>query len=161
MFVYPDKEFNQLALADALGVSSTAISKSLKRLVKEGLIVLDKEKWQISISLNRGNPAVIGLKRAENLRMLYDSGLCMFLFDSFPGATLVVFGSYSFGEDVSSSDIDIAVIGSSEKDTSLDAFEKILHRKIVLQFYPSLGKIHKYLKDNILNGILIKGGFEI
>ena len=124
-------------------------------------IVLNKEKWQISIGLNIGNPRIIGLKRAENLRMFYDSGLFMFLFDSFPGATLSLFGSYSFGEDFTDSDIDIAVIGSSEKNISLDKFEKSLHRKIVIQFYPSLGKVHKNLKENILNGILIKGGFEL
>ena len=72
-----------------------------------------------------------------------------------------VFGSYSRGDDTLSSDIDIAIIGRKEKGISLENFEKRLERKIILNFYPSLKEVHKELKENICNGIVLSGGVEL
>jgi len=154
------KSFNALNLANALKVSPTAIAKSLNQLEKEGLIKIKKDK-RFSIEFNRDNPRAIAFKRVENLRLIYESGLSEVLFEEFPGATIILFGSYSYGEDTISSDIDVAIIGSKEKEIKTDKFEKALGKKIILHFYPSFKEIHKNLKENILNGILLKGGVEL
>lgn len=152
--------FNALELSNYLKVSSTAIIKSLDLLKKEELINIKKEK-RFSITFNRDNSKALAFKRVENLRGIYESGLFEFLFWEFPGATIILFGSYSFGEDTSNSDIDIAVVGTKERKIDVGKFEKILGKKVVIQFYSSFKEIHKNLRENILRGIILKGDIEL
>ena len=79
----------------------------------------------------------------------------------FAGATIILFGSYSRGDDTTSSDIDIAVIGRKDKNIKLTDFDKDLERTIFINFYPSFKEIHKHLKENLFNGIVLAGGIEI
>jgi len=160
---------SQREIAKNLKVSPTAIGKALKLLEKEGILKVRKSSnLKINlIELNRDNKKTIQLKRAENLKMLYESGLSDFLNENFTGAVVILFGSYSRGEDVwyskddeKNSDIDIAVIGRREKFVNLERFERILRRKVVINFYENLN-IHRHLKENILNGIVLSGGIEL
>ncbi|MEI6732119.1 MAG: ArsR family transcriptional regulator, partial [archaeon] len=91
--------FNLRGIARPLKASPTAVSNSLKKLEKEGLVKITRSKTMNlhSIELNRDNPLTIELKRVENLRLIYESRLSNFLKDSFPGCTIVLFGSYSRG----------------------------------------------------------------
>ena len=43
----------------------------------------------------------------------------------------------------------------------LEKYEKILNRRININFYDSWKKIHENLKNNILNGIILHGGVEL
>ena len=155
--------FNLRSLARALEVSSTAIAKALPGLEKNQIVKVkkDKESKRLSIELNRDSFTIIQLKRVENLRMIYESGLVNFLSDSFPGKTIVLFGSYSLGEDTIKSDIDIVIIDAKEKNIELSEYNKKLDRLIFLHFYPDFKKIGIPLKENILNGIVLKGGFTL
>ena len=163
LFIKSGMSFNARRLARQLEVSQPAISKALPFLKKNKLVMVkkDKESKRLSIELNRANPLVIGLKRAENLKMIYESGLVDFLSEEFPGCTIILFGSYSLGEDTTNSDIDIAAIGTKEKELDLEKFEKALKKKIIIQFYSNFKEIHKNLKENLFNGILLKGGIEL
>src|SRR3989344_6175695 len=104
-------KFNQSRIAKMLKVSPTAIAKVLPLLEKEGLIKIEKGK-NINLNfifLDQNNKRAIELKRIENLKNIYESGLSDFLEESFPGCTIIIFGSYSRGEDTIKSDIDVAV----------------------------------------------------
>lgn len=155
--------FNLRGLARPLNVSLTAVSKALKLLKQENLVKVEKDpdSKRLSIELNKKNPKVFALKRIENLKLIYESGLIEYLSENFPGAALILFGSYSFGEDTVNSDIDIAVVGSKEKEIKLSNFDKILERTIILHFYDDLGGINKNLRANILNGITLEGAVEL
>jgi predicted nucleotidyltransferase len=85
----------------------------------------------------------------------------MFLEENLTGGTIILFGSYAKGEDIKTSDIDIAVIERKKKQLNLEKFEFILNREINIQFYDSWRNIHKYLKNNILNGIVIAGSVDL
>jgi len=163
LFVNAGTVFNARALAKGLEVSQPAISKALPALEQNSYIRVkkDKESKRLSIGLNRDNPLITGLKRSENLKMLYESGLPEYLSDDFPGCTIILFGSYSRGEDTMESDIDMAVIGTKEKSMDLEKFEKMLNKKVIVQFYPDFREINKHLRENLFNGILIKGGIEL
>lgn len=163
LFVKAGESFNARGLAKNLEVSQTAILKSFPTLERETLIRVrqDSESKRWSIELNRDNQNAIFLKRAENLKMLYESGLANLLYEKLPGALIILFGSYSYGTDTFDSDIDIAVIGVRAKNIDLKRFESILNRKISLQFYGKISEIHKNLKNNIMNGIVLKGVIEI
>ena len=154
---------NQREIARMLGVSPTAVANALPDLEKEGIIKLVKGKNinLNSVMLDRESEKAVFFKRAENLKMLYESGIIQFLYRQFPGSAAVLFGSYSRGEDTLKSDIDIAVIGSKDKAVELEEFEKKLERSVSLNFYGSLKVIEKNLRDNILNGIVLSGGIEL
>ncbi len=154
---------NLREIAKALKKTPTAVSNALGELKKEGIINVEKSPRinLLSIQLNRDNSRAIGLKRIENLKMIYESGLVDFLKEKFPGCTIILFGSYSKGEDTIKSDIDIAVIGAKEKGLDLAKFDKLLERETTPNFYLSFNAIHKHLLDNILNGILLNGGVEL
>jgi len=161
---------NLRGIAKLLKTSPTAVSNSLDELEKEHLIKINKSKTMnlFLIEFNRDNVKAIEFKKTENLRMFYDSGIYDFLFNEFPGCAIILFGSYSRGEDVlgsenlgNSSDIDISIIGTKGKQMNLIKFEKMLERKIIINFYQSFKEIHKHLKENIFNGFILSGGIEL
>ncbi|MBS3085380.1 nucleotidyltransferase domain-containing protein [Candidatus Pacearchaeota archaeon] len=158
--------FNARGLAMLLNRTQAGVVKALPELEKQGLVKItkDKDSGRWSIEFNKDNQKAIELKRVENLQMIYESGLARFLQNSFPGATIILFGSYSRGEDVQTSDVDIAVIGLKGKknnELNLTIFERLLQKKIIINFYHSFKEIHKHLKENILNGIILSGGVEL
>lgn len=163
LFIKSGMSFNERGLAKKLQVSPTAISNSLAKLQKEGLIKVekDKESKRLSIRLDKDNLKVFALKRTENLRLIHESGLADFLLENFPGATIVLFGSYAFGEDTASSDIDIAVIGAKDRIIDTSKYAKVLERQININFYKDFKSIHKNLLSNIVNGITLHGGIEL
>lgn len=163
------QSLNLRGIAKPLRRSPTAVSKSLQNLEKEGLVKIRKADniRLLSIELNRDNEKAIELKRVENLKLIYESGLAKFLEENFPGTTIILFGSYSRGDDIWNlseehrSDIDIAVIGTKGKEIKLTEFDNKLERMIVINFYPSFKEIHKHLRDNILNGIILSGSVDL
>ncbi|MFA4887272.1 MAG: nucleotidyltransferase domain-containing protein [Candidatus Nanoarchaeia archaeon] len=163
LFIKTGTSFNALHLAKALHVSQPAISKALPNLEKNNLINVekDKESKRLKIELNRENPKIIWLKRIDNLKQIYESGLVEYLYEQYPSAAIILFGSYSFGEDTLTSDIDLAIVGSKEKNINLTDYEKVLQRKININYYTSLKEIDNNLKTNILRGITLKGWIEL
>lgn len=154
---------NQRSLANVLGVSAPAVTKALPTLEKKAIIKVtqDKDSKRWAIELNRDNPHIMQLKRADNLLLIYECGLFNYLEKEFAGATIILFGSYSRGEDTANSDIDIAVIGRKDKKINLEVFEKKLERKININFYDAFKGIHNHLKENLCNGIVLSGGIEL
>jgi len=155
------EKLSQREVAKILDVSPTAVSNSVKKLKDSNLIKIEKTKTINFISFNRDEQKAIELKRAENLKNIYLSGLSDYLERELAGATVMLFGSYSRGEDTNTSDIDIAVIERKDKMLELEKYEKILNRRINVNFYDSWKKIHENLKNNILNGIILHGGVEL
>ena len=153
------KSFNARGLAMPLNRTQAGIIKAIPELEKSGLIKVEKDndsgRW--SIELNRDNPKTVELKRIENLKFVYESGIIHFLEENFPGTPIILFGSYSYGEDTIRSDIDIAIIGCKEKQIELGKFEKIFEKEIRINFYKDFGEINNNLKSNIFNGIVLAG----
>lgn len=157
------ESFNQKKIAEMLDVSPPAVQKALPLLEKEGVVKKEKTTgFNLNyITLNRDNPKVMELKRPKNLEMIYESGLSEFLEEKFPGCTIILFGSYSRGDDTVKSDIDIAIIGRKSKGVDLSVYEKRLERTITLNFYDKLNGLGNELKENILNGIVLAGGIDL
>ncbi len=155
------ERLSQREIAKLLNVSPTAVSNSTKKLKDSNLIKVEKTKTINFVSFNRDEPSAIDLKRVENLKNLYISGLSAYLEKELAGSTVMLFGSYSKGEDTNTSDIDIAVVERRDKILELEKYEKILNRRININFYDTWKKIHENLKNNILNGIILHGGVEL
>lgn len=160
LFIKTGLVINQRQLSLALNVSAPAIKKALPILQKLLFIKVYKEQ-RLAISLNTDNHKVLQLKRVDNIKHLYESNFVDFLEKELPGSTIILFGSFSRGEDTVNSDIDIAVIGRKEKKLNLSNYEKQFERNININYYESFQKIHKNLKENLANGIILVGGFEL
>jgi len=162
-FVKTGMSLNQRQIAKFLDVSQPAVMKALPYLEKENLIKIsqDKETRRWSIELRRDHSRAMQLKRVDNLKLIYETGLADHLEKEFAGATIILFGSYSRGEDTVNSDMDIAVIGRKEKQLDLAKYEKELEKQINIIFHDSFKKIHKHLKENLCNGIILVGGVEL
>ncbi|HIH32048.1 TPA: hypothetical protein HA235_05045 [Candidatus Woesearchaeota archaeon] len=163
MFINAGNPLNAHTIAQFLKVSQPAISKALPLLEKESLVTINKDmrSKRLSIELNTENHQILWLKRTDNLKQIYESGLLQFFYDKLPQATIILFGSYANGEDTIQSDIDLAAIGTKYKEFDLRKFEQMLERKIIINNYESFEKIDKHLKNNILNGIILKGAVEL
>ena len=163
LYIKVGTALNQRNIARMLKVSSPAVLKAVPELEKKEFVKMsqDKESKRWSIELNRDNHRVMQLKRVDNLKQIYESGLADFLEKEFAGATIILFGSYSRGEDIVNSDIDIAIIGRKDKFINITAYEELLERKININFYESFKSIHKHLKENLCNGIVLVGGVEL
>jgi predicted nucleotidyltransferase len=164
------RTLNMSMVAKALDVTPTAVANALPGLEKEGLLKVEPSKTMnlVSVRFNRDSRRAVELKRVENLGMAYESGLADFLYDEFAGCAIILFGSYSRGEDTwagetteGRSDIDIAVIGTKAKEVDLSRFGGLLERDIHLNCFESWDKVHKNLRNNILNGIVLSGGVEL
>jgi predicted nucleotidyltransferase len=157
------ESFNARGLAIPLGVSQPAIAKALPLLEKLNFmhVTKDRKSKRLSIELNRENQLIIGLKRADNIRQIYESGLAQFLKESFPSCTIIIFGSFAKGEDTYESDIDVAIAGTKGKAIDVRDFEAKLKKEIRVNFYQSFKEISSDLKNNILGGILISGWVEL
>ncbi len=137
-------------------VSPPTASKLLKSYVKAGYLQSRAERGHLLFALQRENGVVIDLSRLYwkmKLQLLVEAINKRFL-----DATVVLFGSLNKAEVKPDSDVDIAVFSSEKKVVDAVHFEKILKRKISMQWFTSLHGIkNEHLQNNILNGTVLCG----
>ncbi|MBI5332114.1 MAG: nucleotidyltransferase domain-containing protein [Candidatus Aenigmarchaeota archaeon] len=163
---YPDKDFSLSDLAKEAGVAKANIGSVLDELQKYDYITIEKLSKIWRIRANQTNTKFIGLKIADNISRIYGSGLIEFLNDHYHNPkTLILFGSYRRGEDVSLSDIDIAIESDDVKDYQIHSlkdsrFEKPLGRHIQIHLF-NRKKVDINVFNNIANGIVLSGFLEV
>ncbi len=142
-----------------INLAPTSVKKYLDEFVKEGLVVPKKSNPFNGYVANRENEEFIFYKKIYNLYSLGE--LKEFLEkNSFPKLA-VVFGSYSLGEDIESSDIDLLIISKSKKKVDLKKFEKKLKREINVLIINGISKLEKPVLNKVYNGFVICGGFDL
>jgi len=166
-FRSPEQEFSLSDLAKEAGVAKANIGEILDEFQKVDLIEITKLSKIWRIKANQTNQHFIRSKIVYNLNSIYQSGLVEFLIEAFHNPkSITLFGSFRKGEDISSSDIDIAVESDEFKKygvvglVELMEFEKEVGRKI---------QIHKFNRknidinvfNNIANGIVLFGFLEV
>ncbi|MBU1030474.1 MAG: nucleotidyltransferase domain-containing protein [Nanoarchaeota archaeon] len=113
-------------------------------------------------SANRSSKKYLLQKKQYNIERIYSSGLLDFLIEQYSNPTIILFGSYSKGEDFEESDIDIYLQTENPKKSSINTYEKYLSKKIQLFQYKSLKQINnKELANNIINGQILNGFLEV
>ena len=133
------------------------IVEKTKKLEKKGLLIIKKSIALTIVEANTENPAFTRLKRINNISKIYETGLVDYINEKTSNAQAIIcFGSYSRGEDIETSDVDIAVITPKKTEISLEKFEKSLKRKISLhQVNPE--RISKGFKSSLCNGMTLEG----
>tara|TARA_Y100000310_G_C20464192_1_gene706814 strand:+ start:378 stop:920 length:543 start_codon:yes stop_codon:yes gene_type:complete len=159
LFDNPRRSFNGREMARALNVSAPAVKKAVKFLLDNELILVEK-KVTLDIRLNFGNPLVVRFKKLYNLSKVFDSGVVDYIYDTCLPNSIILFGSYSLGEDVEGSDIDIFVESKSRK-LDLKTYENFLKRNISIFFEKDFSRLSKELRNNVVNGVVLKGYLRV
>ncbi len=101
-------------------------------------------------------------KKLYNIKRLHESGLIEHIKKELSNPPIILFGSYSRGEDVEDSDIDIYIETPSTKKISLDRFAQELKREIQIIRHKSIKEIsNPRLANNVVNGIILNGFVEV
>ncbi len=163
----PEREFHVRQLAKLLKKSPTTISKYLKELGRNGLLISKRRHNHLFFRANTESKHFKERKLFFNIRLLRDSGLIEFLEETFnhPQA-IVLFGSFGKADNIKESDVDILVITPIKEDVNLKKYEKKLGHKIQL-FLHSTEEIEKMktknkeLLNNFINGRILEGFWEV
>ena len=167
LFKYPEKEFSLSDLAREAEVAKANIGGILIEFQEAGLISIEKLAKIWRIKANQTNWLFIRSKIVYNLNFVYKSGLVEFLVDFFKNPkAIVLFGSFRKGEDLSNSDIDIAIESGEAKEyqviglRELSEFESMIGRRIQLHLF-SREHIDLNVFNNVANGILLWGFLKV
>jgi len=155
----PNREYHLRELSRLSKRSLPTILTTTSALAKVGLITKKKGKVITTVTANRENIEYVRRKQIHNMEKMYNSGLVDFLIKNYQHPKLIIlFGSYSRGEDTEKSDIDIAILTTSKKNLDLSIFEKNLGKPISLHKI-SLSEMSKEFKANLTNGIVLEGSW--
>lgn len=159
-FDSPEKKFHIREIARITRLSPPAVMKIAEKLSKEGLLISEKGKVVTDLSASKSEK-FIQIKRSFNLYSLYECGLVAFLRNVYeePEA-IVLFGSYSRGEDTSKSDIDIAVITGKRIMPDIKRFERPLCRKISIDEI-NIKEAEDSFLNSLANGIVLYGYLKV
>jgi predicted nucleotidyltransferase len=145
------------------GISPVSILKYLDELIKNKIIIKNyenkgKRKYPI-YSSNMGSEEYLSFKKVINIINIYNSGIIKKLNDNLMPSAIILFGSYFRGEDTEESDIDL-YIQAQKREINVSVYEKKLNRKIQLIFNKDFNSYSPELKNNIINGLVLKGYLE-
>lgn len=181
LFKYPEKEFSLSELAIEAGVAKANIGFILEEFHKLDFIEIVKLSKIWRIKVNRNSWFYKKNKIAHNLRLVYDSGIIEFLNEFYENPkAIVLFGSFRLGEDISNSDIDLAIeVGEDKIKNSItlnlrnlvksynekiakqiSELEENLNREIQIHVFKRTD-IDNGLFNNIANGIVLSGFLEV
>lgn len=167
LFKEPEREFHVRELARLSKKSPTTISKQLREYKKESLIVLTKRLNHLLAKANQEATTYKQAKLFYNLKRIKESGLIDYIIEEYnhPEA-IILFGSFAKAEDISKSDIDLAVITTIKKEINLEKFERILNHNIHIfkfsrQEVEKMKANNKELLNSLVNGIIVVGYWEL
>lgn len=152
-FENPSIQLTIRDLARKLKLSPSTLHIHLLNLRKEGLI--SKENQWVDNWYNRL------LKSNYYLEKFAKCGLIDYLDQELAASSIIIFGSFRKGESNQESDIDLFVECGQNKRLNLSSFEKKLGHKIQLFTKPDINLLPKNLLNNVVNGIKIKGYFNL
>jgi predicted nucleotidyltransferase len=167
LYAYPEKEFSLSDLAREAKVAKPHAGRILDNLQNIGFIEVIKLSKIWRIRANQQNMNFIKSKIVHNLNFIYQSGLVEFLNQEFKNPrSIILFGSSRSGEDISTSDIDIAIeIDDADeyqvvRQKNLEEFEKVINKRIQLHIF-NKKNVDINVFNNIANGIVLRGFLEV
>ena len=159
-FNFPRRNFHMREISRAVKIAQPSTLAHLKALLNEGFILREKKGIYPTFIANRDNELFKHYKKFNLVSRIYQEGLLDYIYDNCMPNAIIIFGSASKGEDIEESDIDI-FIQAPEKRLALGKYEKSLNRRISLFFEEDFHRLSNELKNNILNGIILKGYIKI
>jgi predicted nucleotidyltransferase len=157
IFAYPTTKYTIRELARKTKLSPPTALRIIRTLQKEGVIRETVVGRASQISANLDSAKYKWMKRLANLKNIYECGIIEGFVDTYndPQA-IILFGSYSRGEDIERSDIDIAVITGHKHIADVSTYEKKLGRAVSVHCI-TLDRVSEEFKSNLCNGIILHG----
>lgn len=166
-FAYPEKEFGLNELVEHLGISKTTANRVVNELIDIDFLCLQEIGNMYRISVNQSHSWNLTRKVPFYLQHVYESGIVDEILAKYPSArSIILFGSYRKGDDISTSDLDVAVevLDDNELEvTDFGTLSKLGYRTNVpvsLHIF-SRNHINMNLFTNIANGIVLYGLLEV
>ena len=160
-FKKPSERFNIREVARKLKIAPSTVSIATRGLINKRFLLREQLGKSIYLSANLENMEFIFEKMMYNIKKIKYSNLIDFLVKNYKPEAIVIYGSYSRGEDIENSDIDIAVITPLKKHLDLRNFTEFLARSVHILEINNLNKISKELTINIINGFVIYGKLRL
>ncbi|MBI2451884.1 nucleotidyltransferase domain-containing protein [Candidatus Pacearchaeota archaeon] len=161
-FVNPTAKIRVRQIEKELKLPLPSVIRYAKDLEKEEILKKEKVAGVVLFSADRVSKYFLLEKKIYNLKQLYESGLVEYLVSELSNPVIIVFGSYSKGEDFENSDIDLYIQTPSKKEIKLEKFEKLLKRRIQLFIHSNLKKVNNpHLMNNIINGMILNNFIEV
>lgn len=162
-FENPTLQFSLKDVSTAIDLAHTSTKTNITKLLKKELLIQTIQKRGTRkfplYEGNRNSNDFREYKKLHNIQCLIESNAVKFIEENVMPKCIIVFGSFQKGEDTEQSDIDIFV-ESNEVKLDLSKFEKKLKRKIQLHFNDCFTSYPTELKNNIINGRVLKGYLE-
>lgn len=152
-------EFGLREISRKIGLALPSVKNYLLELEDKDLV----EKKEV-----RGSPVYVAVRDSERFKVymklsiqyeLFESGIIDFVWENISPEAIILYGGYSKGEAIGSSDIDLFAIGKRQ-DINLTKYEKLLGKEVHL-IVDEINKIPKELKNNLVNGIVLRGYFKV
>ncbi len=160
-FVNPTAKLRVRQIEREIKAPLPSVIRYTKELEKEKILKKTEIAKVQVYSADRTSKNYLIEKKLFNIKQLYFSGLIEYLIENLDNPAMMLFGSYSKGEDIEDSDIDI-YIETTKKNMDLEIYEKLLKRRIQLFIYKNIKEIeNKNLANNIINGINLNGFIEV
>lgn len=159
-FDFPTKKFYMREISRRTKITQPSVMNHLKALVKENFIIKEKKGIYPTYQANRDNILFKIYKKFNLITRVYQCNLIDYIYNNCVPNAIILFGSASRGEDTEESDIDLFV-QSVTKRLDVKKYEKLLKREINIFFEENFLRLSKELKNNILNGIIIKGYIKV
>ena len=165
-FAFPQEEFSLNEIAKKLVIAKMTANRIVTKLEKEGFLqkkVIGK-LWQVHA--NQSHKYFTTKKIPYNLQLVYESDIREWITKNIKGIkTIIFFGSYRKGDDIRTSDLDIAVEVQNEQEQKIYEVkvEEMGYRKDIQMHIHcfSRKRIDKNLFANIANGIILEGFLEV
>lgn len=139
-----------------------SVIRYTKELEKEGILKSDIIAKVKLYSADRTSKHFLLEKKLFNLKYLVSSGLIDYIITELSNPGIIVYGSFSKGEDTEESDIDLYLESPSKTEINIEIFEKKIQRKVQVFIYKNIHDIkNKNLANNIINGITLNGFIEV
>lgn len=156
------EEYSVRDIAKLSKIAPSTASKVIKDLKNKKIIKVRKYKNILLSKANVESELYKDIKRFYNIQKLKNSGLIKKINEIYNYPTIILFGSYSKGEDVPNSDIDLAIFTDNKKNLQdINKFEKILRKELQI-FYINEKFFEKNteLVNNMINGTIIQGAVK-
>ncbi len=159
-FDFPRKNFYIREISRNVKIAQSSVINHLKALEKEGMITKERKGLYPTFKANRDNDLFKVYKKMNIMLRINKTGLLDYIYDNCMPEVIILFGSASKGEDIEESDMDLFIVAPSKK-LSMRKYEKRLNRKIGLFFEKNFSRLNNELKNNVLNGIILKGYLRV
>lgn len=165
IFNEPNRIFHIRKLEKETGLSTTAVKTSIQKLESYKIVDVESTSLTTNVKAKTDSDSYTFYKRMFNLYKLQRYGFVEHVRKMFKPEAIVLFGSFSRGEDVEESDVDILVMTSNRKseklDKLVDIMENELKRKLDITMLPSLDRSESEFKNAVANGIILYGYLKV